>query len=160
MAYELLTVDDGVVVHMDYTLRLEDGKEVDSSTPGSPLVFLQGAGQIIPGLESALYGMRVGDVKQVTVEPIEGYGELSADEFQLFPRATFPPEMELKEGLRLRMRDVDSGQLFDVTVDELREDGVMLDFNHPLAGETLFFDVKIADLRAASTEELEHGHAH
>ncbi len=155
-----LFVDDGMVVRMDYTLRLEDGAEVDSSKSRGPLEFLHGVGQIIPGLEVALYGMRVGEEKQVTVEPIDGYGELSADEFQLVPRDSFPDDMILSKGMRLRMRDADSGELFDVLVDEVREDGVMLDFNHPLAGETLIFDVKIVGLRAANSEELAHGHAH
>lgn len=155
-----LYVDDGMVVRMDYTLCLEDGEEVDSSRSRGPLEFLHGVGQIIPGLEAALYGMRLGEEKQVTVEPIDGYGELNADEFQLVPRASFPDDMTLTRGMRLRMRDADSGEVFDVMVDEVREDGVMLDFNHPLAGETLIFDVKIVGLRAATSEELAHGHAH
>lgn len=160
MDSQRLYVDDGMVVRMDYTLCLDDGAEVDSSKSRGPLEFLQGGGQIIPGLEAALYGMRVGDQKQVTVEPIDGYGELSADEFQLVPRDAFPNDMTLTRGMRLRMRDADSGELFDVLVDEVRADGVMLDFNHPLAGETLIFDVKIVGLRAATAEELAHGHAH
>ena len=155
-----LFVDDGMVVRMDYTVCLDDGAEVDSSISRGPLEFLHGAGQIIPGLEAALYGMRLGDEKQVLVEPIDGYGELNADEFQLVPRDAFPDDMTLTRGMRLRMRDADSGALFDVIVDDVREDGVRLDFNHPLAGETLIFDVKIVGLRAATPEELAHDHAH
>ncbi|MCA9941474.1 MAG: peptidylprolyl isomerase [Anaerolineales bacterium] len=160
MSNDALMVDDGMVVRMDYTLRLDDGNEIDSSAPQGPLEFLQGIGQIVPGLESALYGMRVGDEKKVVVEPIDGYGELNADEFQLVSRDAFPTGMDLQVGMRLQMRDTDSGATFDATVDEVRADSVVLDFNHPLAGETLFFDVKIVGLRAASPEEMAHGHVH
>ena len=154
-----LRIQDGVVVGLDYTLRLDDGEVLDTSADHEPLEFLQGQGQIIRGLEQALYGMGVGDEKSVMVAPADGYGELDSDAFALVPANTFPPDLELTPGKRLHLRD-QSGQVLTAYVNDVRPDGVLLDFNHPLAGETLHFDVRIATLRLAPSEELAHGHAH
>jgi FKBP-type peptidyl-prolyl cis-trans isomerase SlyD len=148
-----------MVVSLDYSLRLDDGAVIDRSAEGEPLEFLQGAGQIIPGLEQALYGMAVGDAKQVTVQPADGYGEMDPEGVQFFPASSFPDEMELAVGMALQAQD-SAGRHYTVYVAEVQEDGVMLDFNHPLAGETLYFETKIAGLRPATDEELAHGHAH
>jgi FKBP-type peptidyl-prolyl cis-trans isomerase SlyD len=159
VAEEKLTVADGLVVGLDYTLRLDDGETIDTSADQEPMEFLQGQGQIIPGLEQALYGMAVDDQKEVVVAPAEGYGEEDPDAFELVARDVFPADLELKPGAGLRMRD-ESGQAMVAYVAEVRPDEVLLDFNHPLAGETLYFQVKIAALRPATSEELAHGHAH
>ncbi|HZD11561.1 MAG TPA: peptidylprolyl isomerase [Candidatus Binatia bacterium] len=155
-----MSVQDDVVVSIDYTLRLEDGEVIDSSEGRAPLQYLQGQGQIVPGLERELYGMNVGDEKEVTVSAEEGYGDYDEERLQQVPLDAFPEDMELEEGMSVRMRDVSSGQLFDATIDDIDDDDVTLDFNHPLAGETLIFDIKIVNLREASAEELQHGHAH
>lgn len=160
MSTDKLTVADNMVVSMDYTLTLDDGQVIDSSEGREPLMFLHGRGQIIPGLEKELYGMNIGDEKSVVVEPSEGYGELDEDAFQLYPREVFPGDMDLKEGMGLHMRDPESNQVIEAYVYEIRPDGVVLDFNHPLAGEALNFAIKIASVRHATSEELEHGHAH
>jgi FKBP-type peptidyl-prolyl cis-trans isomerase SlyD len=157
---EGMTVEDGVVVSLDYTLRLDDGDVIDSSSGREPLVFMQGQGQIIPGLEKELYGMGEGDEKEVVVEAAEAYGEYDEEELQKVPRSIFPDNINLEEGLSLRMRDQQSGQLFDAVVDEVGPESVVLDLNHPLAGETLYFDVKVARVRAATEEERAHGHVH
>lgn len=154
-----MTVQDGVVVSLDYSLRLDSGAVIDSSTSGEPLQFLQGAGQIIPGLEQALYGMAVGDEKQVTVQPADGYGEMDPESVQFLPTSAFPPDMALEVGVALQVHD-GSGHVHTVYVVDIQEEGVMLDFNHPLAGETLHFQARIAGLRPATDEELAHGHAH
>jgi FKBP-type peptidyl-prolyl cis-trans isomerase SlyD len=154
-----LKIKDGMVVGLDYTLRLDDGEVIDSSDDGERMEFLQGEGEIITGLEQALYGMAVGDEKSVVIEPADGYGEQDPDAFQVVPRSTFPPDLELTQGQQLRLRD-QSGEVFSVFVVEVRPDGVLVDFNHPLAGETLYFDVKISSLRPATNEEMSHGHAH
>lgn len=160
MSDSVLTVADGLVVSLDYTLRLDDGQEIDSSSGREPLQFLQGYGQIIPGLEKALYGMGVGDQKDVVVAPADGYGETDPDAYQVVPHDVFPSDMTLKQGMGLRMRDASSGQALDAYVAEIRPEGVLLDFNHPLAGETLFFDVTVVALRKATDEEMSHGHVH
>jgi FKBP-type peptidyl-prolyl cis-trans isomerase SlyD len=154
-----LRVADGMVVGLDYTLRLDDGQEVEASADTEPLEFLQGKGQIIPGLEQALYGMAVGDEKSVVIKPVDGYGEEDPDAYHVVPRDTFPPELELSAGQRVRLRD-QSGEILAAYVVENRPDGVLLDFNHPLAGETLHYDVKVSALRQATDDELSHGHVH
>jgi FKBP-type peptidyl-prolyl cis-trans isomerase SlyD len=154
-----LTVKDNMVVGLDYTLRLDDGEILQSSNSRGPLEFLLGHGQIVRGLERALHGMAVGDEKQVTVTPSEGYGELDPEAWRLVARGAFPPDLELKEGMRLRVRD-HAGQELRAFVAEVRPEGVLLDFNPPLAGETLFFDVRITSLRPATQDELTHGQAH
>ena len=153
MTEEKLTVADDMVVSLDYTLRLDDGEIVDSSADREPLQFLQGRGQIVSGLEQALYGMVVGEEKDVVVAPADGYGVRDPDASQAFPRDLFPPHLALEPGLGLRMRDP-SGQAVVAYVAEVRPDGVLLDFNHPLAGEKLFFHAKVAALRAATSEDL------
>lgn len=159
MTDTMLKVADGIVVSLDYTLRLDDGQVIDSSDGRESLQFLQGQGQIIPGLEQALYGMEVGEEKDVEVMPEDGYGETDPEAYQMVPHDLFPTDMELSEGMGLRMRD-EAGQPLEAYVAEVNPDGVLLDFNHPLAGETLFFHVKIADLRRGTSEELAHGHVH
>ncbi|HSJ56556.1 MAG TPA: peptidylprolyl isomerase [Anaerolineae bacterium] len=153
------TIADDVVVGLDYTLKLEDGRVVDSSAHGEPLEFLQGHGQIIPGLEKELYGMAVGDEKNVIVQPHEGYGERQGDAYQQFPRDAFPPDAGIEPGMAVQLVD-QAGNPHMAFITEVNDDNVLLDLNHPLAGETLHFDVKIASLRQADEEELEHGHVH
>lgn len=155
-----LTVADGMVVSLDYTLRLDDGEVVDSSEGREPLAFLQGQGQIIPGLERALYGMSIGAEKNVVVSAADGYGEDDPDAYELVSRDMFPDNIDLTPGTGLRLRDGNSGQILDAYIAEVRGDDVVLDFNHPLAGETLYFHVRVAGLRPATAEELAHGHVH
>lgn len=157
---EALKVKDGVVVTLEYVLRLDDGDVIDSSEEDGPLEYLHGYGQIIPGLEKALVGLGVGDRKTVVVPPDEAYGDVDMEAFEIVPRSMFPDDIELEEGLELSLRDVETDEPFDATIAEIRETEVMLDFNHPLAGETLHFEVHIPAIREATAEELAHGHAH
>lgn len=152
------TVQNGLVISINYTLKLDDGEIVDESA-GEPLVYLHGADNIIPGLEQALTGLAVGDRKAVTVSPDDGYGEYEDDAVETIPRAAFPADVELEEGLVLAVRD-DSGQVYEAVVAEFDDNEVVLDFNHPLAGENLHFEVEIVDVREATAEELDHGHPH
>ncbi|PWH14421.1 MAG: peptidylprolyl isomerase [Anaerolineae bacterium] len=152
------TVQDGQVVSMEYTLHV-DGQLIDSSQGRAPLEFLQGAGNIIPGLEDELYGMEVGETKNVIVSAEDGYGELDPDAFVDVPRAQFPTEIPLEIGVELQVRD-DSGRVLLARIDRVDDESVRLDFNHPLAGKELDFTVKIVGLRDATDEEMEHGHVH
>lgn len=147
-------VVDGQVVSLAYTLRLDNGEVFDKSENQKPLEFVQGHGQIIPGLESALYGMQIGEEKSVVVSPAEGYGEYDKENMDAMPRQSFPEDLELEVGKGLRFRDKGTGEVFTGYVAELDEDKAIMDFNHPLAGETLYFQVRIVDLRKATTEEL------
>jgi FKBP-type peptidyl-prolyl cis-trans isomerase SlyD len=147
------------VVSIDYRLHLGDGEVVDESDPGEPLVYLHGHGETVPGLENALEGKAVGDKLQVKVSPDEGYGDHDPEKIESVPRGEFPDELELKVGSVLTATD-DDGNEMDFLIKEVKGDSVVVDFNHPLAGKTLHFDVTVREVRAATPEELEHGHVH
>lgn len=151
-------VADDVVVSIDYTLTV-DGEVVDTTEGDEPLQFLQGHQNIIPGLERELTGMKIGGSKQVVVPPTEAYGEVDPENIIEVPRTEFPPEIPLEPGTELEVKNAD-GEVLSATIAEITSDTVKLDFNHPLAGKQLTFDVKIVDLRTATEEELAHGHVH
>jgi FKBP-type peptidyl-prolyl cis-trans isomerase SlyD len=153
-----LKVVDGQVISMDYTLTV-DGEIIDTSNGHEPLEFVQGVGNIIPGLERELYGMAVGESKDVIVSAQDGYGEMDNEAFMDVPRDQFPADIPMEIGVTLELQD-QSGQPMHARIGEVGDKTVKLDFNHPLAGKELHFSVKIAGLRLASDEELEHGHVH
>jgi FKBP-type peptidyl-prolyl cis-trans isomerase SlyD len=146
-------------VSIDYTLTNDIGEVIDSSSGGAPLVYLQGAGNIIPGLEKALEGKQPGDELTVTVQPEEAYGEYSAELVSTLSRSMFEGVDELEVGMQFHASAPD-GQMQIVTIRDLDGDDVTVDGNHPLAGQTLTFQVKIVDVRDASQEEVAHGHVH
>lgn len=146
------------VVSLDYTLRV-DGTVVDASEKSEPIQFIQGHGQIIPGLESQLYGMQVGEQKQVHVSAHDGYGDVDKNAYADIPRQEFPSDIPLKTGVGLQLRDQD-GNIVEGYIVAVDEKSVRIDFNHPLAGKDLHFSVEVIDLRKATTEEIAHGHVH
>ena len=152
------SVQKDMVVSMEYTLQV-DGEEIDSSKGQDPLQFLVGHGNIISGLEREMIGMKVGESKEVVVQPADGYGEYDDEAYMDVPRGEFPQDMTVEEGLELSVRD-DEGQSRYARIDGIDGDTVTLNFNHPLAGDELHFNVKIVELREPTTEELEHGHVH
>jgi FKBP-type peptidyl-prolyl cis-trans isomerase SlyD len=154
-----MKIANGTVVGIDYSLHLGDGKVVDASQPGDPLTYLHGEGQIVPGLESALAGMAVGDTRQVVVAPAQGYGDHDPRGVQEVPRAAFPQGFEPTVGMELTAEGQD-GQPVPFRIREVKPDSVVIDLNHPLAGKTLHFDVTVREVRAATAEEVAHGHAH
>jgi len=149
-------VADTKVVSIDYTLRLDDGEVVDSSTGRDPLSFICGSGQIIAGLEKELVGMTEGDEKQVVVVPAEGYGEYNSDLIEKLPRTMFPPDMALEKGMGFRMR-TNAGNIVVAYVESHDENQVVVNLNHPLSGKTLHFDVKVVGVRDATSQELAGG---
>jgi FKBP-type peptidyl-prolyl cis-trans isomerase SlyD len=152
------TVRDGLVVSMEYTLSV-DGEVLDSSKDAGPLQFLAGYDNIVPGLEREMVGMKIGESKDVLVLPEDGYGEFDEEAFMEVPRSEFPSDMELETGLELNVTDED-GQHQLAFVESFNDKTVHLDFNHPLAGAKLQFNVKVVALREATKDELDHGHAH
>lgn len=152
------TVTNGQVVSMEYTLWV-GGEVLDTSDGQGPLQFLAGYGNIIPGLEREMMGMKIGDEKEVTVAPVDGYGEYDEAAFMDVPRKEFPDDMSIEEGLELSVSG-DDGQAHYARIDEVGDDSVRLDFNHPLAGQELKFKIKVVALRAPTEEEVEHGHVH
>jgi len=151
-------VADDVVVSMDYKLTV-DSEVVDSSENDDPIEFLQGHGQIIPGLEQAIYGMKIGDEKTITILPADGYGEVEKDAFIQISRSEFPADIPAQVGISIQMQD-EHGEILDARIFEVATESITLDFNHPLAGKTLNFEVSVVDLRDPTAEELEHGHVH
>ena len=147
------------VVLMHYTLKNDAGDVIDSSDGADPLPFLQGHGNIIPGLESALEGSKVGDKLDVSIEPEEGYGLPMKDAIQEIPSSALQGVDEVKVGMQLQSQDKD-GNAFLVSVTKIEDDKITVDGNHPLAGQTLHFSVSIESIRKAEAEELSHGHVH
>ena len=137
------TVSKGKVVSLEYTLKLEDNQVVDSNVGKVPLTYMQGANEIIPGLESAVEGMTLGQAKHVVVAPSQGYGDRNLNAFQEIPKEKVPKDVRV--GTRLHGKDK-AGQDVRPIVIEVKNDTVLLDFNHPLAGKTLFFDLKVVNI--------------
>lgn len=148
-APQLLAIKDGVVVSMEYTLTDESGKVIQSNKEKEPLVFAQGRGQIIPGLAKALVGMREGETKHVTVPPEEAYGPPNPAAVIEVPRNQVPPNASVGGVL---MGQNQRGQPVQAVVKEIKETVVVLDLNHPLAGKTLIFDIKILSVAQPKAE--------
>ena len=144
-------------VTFHYSLRDDEGTVLDSSAGGDPLTYLHGEGNIVPGLEKALEGKQAGDEVKVSVPPGEGYGERSDDNIRNVPRRKLP-EGKLQPGRRVRL-ETNQGPIAAL-VTAVKGDYVTVDANHPLAGMTLHFEVKVEAVRDATAEELEHGHVH
>jgi len=153
-----MQIADKTVVSIHYTLTNALGETIDSSVGQDPLVYLQGAQNIIPGLENALAGKTVGDALQVTVEPAEGYGEIRDELIQEVDRSAFQGVDDIDVGMQF-MAQTPWGEQ-PVTVVKVEGEQITLDGNHQLAGETLNFDVEIVEVRDATAEEVEHGHVH
>jgi FKBP-type peptidyl-prolyl cis-trans isomerase SlyD len=152
-----MQVTNRKVVTIDYTLTDEKGEVLDSSKGSEPLAYLHGAGNIVPGLETALEGKSAGDVLKVTVTPEEGYGARDEELVQPVPRDRFPIE-DVEVGMQFEAKGDGGTQL--VTVVAVTDEAVTVDANHPLAGVPLTFDVTVVDVRDATLEELKHGHVH
>ena len=155
---EDLKVQTGQIVSMDYSLHV-DGELVDTSDGREPLDYLHGAGNIIPGLESELVGMAVGENKNVIVAPEQGYGELNPEAFMEVPRKEFPENIPMKPGTELQLQDNNGNPVY-ARIHEIGDETIRLDFNHPLAGKELHFKVSIVSIREPSDEEKSHGHVH
>jgi len=140
-------IQEGSFVSIEYTLSDESGKVIDTNVGKEPLTYIQGTGQIVKGLEQELNGLKVGDQKKVSVKPEEGYGVPNEKAFQEIARETIPIDAQ-KAGTMLMTKGPD-GRGVPVRVHEVKEKTVVVDFNHPLAGKTLNFDVKIKDIKAA-----------
>lgn len=146
------------VVTIHYTLKSDGGEVLDASAGGEPLAYLHGFGNVIPGLESALEGKSTGDKLSVTVSPEQGYGLRDEGLVQSVARAAFKGVEQLVPGMRFHAGGSQGSAVVIVT--QVEKDLVTVDANHPLAGQTLHFEVEVAGVRDATREELEHGHVH
>ncbi|MFO0697028.1 MAG: peptidylprolyl isomerase [Polyangiales bacterium] len=151
-------VADGKVVSLQYTLTDEEGEVIDQSDPGDPLLYLHGAGNIVPGLERQLEGKSVGTSLKAVVPPAEGYGEATG-RVEKAPRSAFPRGVELEIGMDFVAEGPD-GSLIPLFICDIEGEDVFVTSDHPLAGVELHFDVTITEVRDATPEEVEHGHPH
>ncbi len=154
-----LLIGDNVVVSMHYTLTNNDGQVLDSSEGADPLVYLHGAGNIIPGLEKALTGKPAGASVQAKISPAEAYGEVQPQLVETVPVAAFQGVDKIEPGMAFQAQGSD-GNVRRIVVTEVSGEEVTVDGNHPLAGVELNFDVQVTDVREASDEEISHGHVH
>lgn len=153
-----MSIKNNSVVRFHYTLSDKDGNAVDSSAGGEPLPYLHGANNIVPGLEKELEGKDVGDKMDVQVSAAEGYGEYNPNLKQTAPRELFEGVDAIEVGSQFEAQ-TDQGPI-SVVVTEVNDDEVVVDGNHPLAGQDLFFSVEIVEVRDATQEEIAHQHVH
>ena len=146
-----MKVKNGSYVSIDYTLTLDSGEVVDQSQPGEPLGYLHGMGQVIPGLESAIDGKEVGESVEFTVEPEDAYGIPDERLFRELARESFPNELELEPGMMFQATGPNGPMSFRIK--EVLGETVLVDFNHPLAGERLHFKVVVSEVRDPTPEE-------
>lgn len=151
-----MNITQDKVADIDYKLTV-DGELIDQSEENEPLTYLHGHSNIIPGLERALEGKAAGDRVQVTVQPEDGYGPRDEDNSEDLDREDFDDDIEIGATYYAQSED---GSVLPFTVTAVNGDKVTVDFNPPLAGKVLNFDVTVLNVRDATAEELEHGHAH
>ena len=143
-------VKSGDTVKVHYHGKLTDGSTFDSSEGREPLEYEVGSGSVIPGFDAGVTGMVVGDKKTVTIPADEAYGQKQAEMIMEFPMDRFPEDMNPEVGMQLNMSN-GSGQNFPVVIREVREESVMLDANHPLAGEELIFDLELVEINGGKS---------
>jgi FKBP-type peptidyl-prolyl cis-trans isomerase SlyD len=154
------TISEGLVVSIKYTLRNDEGDVLDNSEPDHPLIYMHGFENVVPGLERQLTGMAVGATAVIVVSPEEGYGERGAGTPpDPIPRSEFPDDLPLESGIGFAVEGAD-GKMMPLWIDRVEGDQVFVDTNHPLAGQTLHFDVEIVAIREATDDERSHGHPH
>jgi FKBP-type peptidyl-prolyl cis-trans isomerase SlyD len=151
-----IAADSVVLIH--YTLKDDSGAVLDSSAGGEPLAYIQGHGNLVPGLEKALEGKTGGTTLAVTLAPADGYGTRDETLVQRVSKRTLKGSGEIRKGMQFQARTDSGMRLFTVTA--VIGDMVSLDGNHPLADQTLHFDIEVVEVRPATAEELEHGHVH
>jgi FKBP-type peptidyl-prolyl cis-trans isomerase SlyD len=152
-------VQQDAVVSLQYRLTVED-EVVEESEDDDPLMYLHGHNNIIPGLESALEGLQVGDEKTVKVKPRDAYGDYDPNSVEEVDRADLPDSISPTVGMVLAVTDEETGGQVLAEIIEVNDDTIVVDYNHPMAGQELTFDITITALRDATGEELSHGHVH
>lgn len=154
-----MKIDDKTVVSIHYKLTNDKGDVLDSSEGKDPLVYLHGTHSLIDGLESELKGKVAGDKFDVTVQPEDGYGVVNPELVKEVPHSAFQGVDDIQPGMQFEAKSSE-GHLQLITIEEVKEESVRVNANHPLAGEILHFNVSVEEVRVATVEELEHGHAH
>jgi FKBP-type peptidyl-prolyl cis-trans isomerase SlyD len=150
-----LQVKDNLVVNLAYILTVENEQAERTEKKPKSIQFVQGRKQVVPGLEQALYGMAVGEEKDFVVDATNGYGEVNPNAVKTLSRQSVPITAQAKPGQKVRLVHKASGEVHKATVVDVQEEKVVLNFNHPLAGKTLHYHVRVDGLRPATPEELE-----
>jgi len=145
-------IDKNSYVAVSYSLSLESGEKVEQTAEGDPLCFVYGIGRMMPGLEKGLLGLEEGSKAQVTVEPEDAYGTRKEELMREFPRTIFPEDFQFKEGDRLQAMSQQGPMVFQVK--RVTDDKVLCDFNHPLAGERLIFDLQVQEVRPSTPDDI------
>ena len=148
-----MKIDKGAYVAVSYSLCLESGEKVEETAEGDPLCFVYGIGRMMPGLEKGLLGLEEGNTARFTVEPEDAYGVPRDELVREFPRKVFPDDVQLNEGDRLQAMSQQGPMVFEVK--RVTDDKVLCDFNHPLAGERLVFDLEVREVRPSTPEDIE-----
>lgn len=153
-----MKISKNTIASIEYTLRDDEGEIIDSSEGDSPLEVLVGQGQLIPGLEKALMGLEAGKELKISVNPEEAYGDYNPELEVVVPMSQIKTDDEIEEGVHFQVDTPDGTLIYEVQ--KIEGDQVTMNGNHPLAGQVLHFEVKVVSVRAATEEELKHGHAH
>ena len=146
------------VVTLDYELKDESGELLDSSKTSGPMIYIQGSEDILQAIEDAVEGLAIGNSASAKIKPELAYGEYDEKKLATAPKSAFDDFDEIFPGMQIQ-EDTAEGPLL-VTIKDIINDEVLVDANHPLAGQTLFFELAVKDVREASKEELDHGHVH
>lgn len=154
-----MTIAENRVGTVHYTLKNTKGEVLDTSAGQEPLSYIQGIGEIVPGLEAALEGKKAGDKISVTLTPEDAYGDWDEELVEVVPREDFDFEGDIALDQEFHFED-EEGVHHMVRVTKIEGDEITIDGNHPLAGQALHFDVEVVGVREATEEELEHGHVH
>jgi FKBP-type peptidyl-prolyl cis-trans isomerase SlyD len=154
-----MSIGANKVVTMNFTLKDEDGNVIESTENAVPFSYISGNNQILPKLEETLNQMLIGTKRDVTIDVAEAYGNYDKEAVKQVSRAEFPENVEVQEGMQFVANSPD-GKEMPFTINKVHEDEITIDFNHPLAGKDLNFNVELIDVRDASLEELAHGHVH
>lgn len=153
-----MTIEANAVVVLDYELKV-NGEVIDSSFGQEPLSFIHGVGALIPGFSAAIDGLKKGDKKAFVVSAEDGYGELDEEAIRTYAKDDFPGDVDLSVGAQLFFETEDQMEI-PCFVKEVVGNDVIIDFNHPLAGKELHFNIEVKDVRLATEEEKAHGHVH
>jgi len=154
-----MPIEANKVVTMNFTLTDETGNVLDSTDTAGPFSYISGKGMVLPKLEEAVSGMIIGTKKHLTLEAKDGYGEYNDDAVQAVGKENFPEDFVLEAGMEYMASNPDGVQMpFIIT--SVEDETITIDFNHPLAGKNLNFDLELLDVREATPEELSHGHVH
>ena len=152
MSDTTLQIQDDVRVDLTYVLSVGDDQATRKSGKPHSKQVVQGSNDLVPGLEQALYGMSAGDEKEIVVEAANGYGEVDPDAVKTLSRKSIPATAQAKPGQRVRLLHKSSGEVHKATVVDVQPEAVVLDFNHPLAGKTLHYHVRVDDVQAANAD--------